>query len=163
MLTACLFLLLLVAPFEPRFTVPLGLFRLSLIEAVALPCFAVLAFGSRRQGGRSLKAPPLLALGLMVAVSLLSASIASTDPGRALKFALRLGAMATFAALVARLEERPLKWGFGALAVSGSCAAGLAILEGLGVRSLDLFLGAFREIPFNVAGYPAMSVCAGSG
>ncbi len=149
---ACLFLLLLVAPFEPRFTVPLGLFRLSLLEAVALPCFALLAFGSQGQGFRSLRSPSLVALGLMVTASLLSASLAATDPGRALKFALRLGAMATFAALVARREERDLKWGFRAIALSGSGAALLALLEGRGVRSLDAFLGVFREIPFNVAG-----------
>jgi hypothetical protein len=150
--SACLFLLLLVAPFEPRFTVPLGLFRLSLVEAVALPCFAVLAFGSRGKGWRSVGSPPLVALGLMVTASLFSASLAATDPGRALKFALRLGAMTTFAALVARRDERELTWGFRALALSGSGATLLALLEGGGVRSLDVFLGVFREIPFNVAG-----------
>lgn len=148
----CLAAILLIAPFEPRFTVPFGLFHLSLVEAVALPCFAVLIFNSRRSDWRDRFAPPLLALGLLVAVSLVSASLAVPDPGRALKFALRLGAMAAFAALTARLKERDLLWGFGALAVSGGGAAILALLEGRGLRSLDVLLGAFREIPFNVAG-----------
>jgi len=148
----CLAAILLIAPFEPRFTVPLGLFHLSLVEAVALPCFAVLAFFSSRPDARRRFTPPLFALGLMVAVSLVSASLADPDPGRALKFALRLGAMALFATLVARLEERDLRWGFGALAVSGSSASLLAVLEDRGVRSLDVVLGAFRESPFNVAG-----------
>lgn len=148
----CLVAILLIAPFEPRFTLPLGLFHLSLVEAVALPCFIVLALGSGRSDGRGRFSPPLLALGLMVAVSLVSASLAVPDPGRALKFALRLGAMALFAALVARQKERDLRWGFAALAVSGGVAAVLALLEGRGLRSLDGLLGAFREIPFNVAG-----------
>ena len=144
----CLAALLLVAPFEPRFTVPLGLFHLSLLEAVALPCFLVLALGSRHRRF----APPLLALALMIQASLISVSLAVPDPPRAFKFALRLAAVALFATLVARLKERDLRWGFGALTVSGGVAAILALLEGRGVRSLDVLLGAFREIPFNVAG-----------
>ena len=148
----CLFVLLLIAPFEPRFTVPLGLFRLSLIEAVAIACFAVLAFSSASLHGRTRLAPPLLALCLMVVVALFSAGLAATDPARSLKFALRLGAMTTFAILVARLGESRLRWGFGALALSGSVASALALLEGRGVRSLDVLLGVFRDTPFNVAG-----------
>jgi hypothetical protein len=147
---ACLAVLLLVAPFEPRFTVPIGALRLSLLEAVALPCFAVFAYSSRRRPFRL--APALAALGLLVLVAIVSASLAAVDPGRALKFALRLGAMATFAVLVARLEEGEIEWGFKALALSGTVAALLAAAEGLGARSLDVFLGIFREIPFNVAG-----------
>ena len=144
-------LLLLIVPFEPRFTIPLGLFRISLIEAVALPCFALLALGSI-DAWRRRPAPPLVALGLVVLAGLVSASLAVPDPGRALKFAFRLGAMALFALLVSRCRDRDLRWGFRALAVSGGLAAVLALLEGRGVRDLDLFLGAFREIPFNVAG-----------
>ena len=147
----CLVVLLLIAPFEPRFTVPLGHFRLSLLEAVALPCFAVFAFSSRLRRWR-VRSPALLALALMVGVALLSASLAAVDPARSLKFALRLAAMATFAVLVSRLGDDDLRWGLGALTISGSLAAILAIAEGLGVRSLDVFLGVFREIPFNVAG-----------
>ena len=148
----CLAAILLIAPFEPRFTIPLGLFHLSLVEAVALPCLAVLAFNSRRAGWPGRLTPPLLALALMIVTSLVSASLAVPDPGRALKFALRLVVMAVFAALVARLKERDLRWGLGALVASGSVAAILALLEGRGMRSLDVLLGAFREIPFNVAG-----------
>lgn len=148
----CLVVLLLLTPFEPRFTVPVGLFRLSLLEAVALPCFAVFAFSSRHRPFRVRSSPALLALVLMVVVALVSASLASVDPARSLKFALRLGAMVTFAVLVSRLEDDDLMWGLRALTISGLLAAILAIAEGLGVRSLDVFLGVFREIPFNVAG-----------
>ncbi len=147
----CLVVLLLLAPFEPRFTVPAGFFRLSLLEAVALPCFAVFAFASRHRPWR-VRSPALLALALMVGVALVSASLTSIDPARSLKFALRLGAMVAFAVLVSRLEGDDLRWGFCALTISGSFAAILAIAEGMGVRSLDVFLGVFREIPFNVAG-----------
>ncbi|MBP9947696.1 MAG: O-antigen ligase family protein [Vicinamibacteria bacterium] len=149
---ACLFALLLVAPFEPRFTVPLGAFRVSLVEAVGLVCFmALTAVWIRR--GRSLRlSPALLALGLFVFVCLVSASLAAVDPGRSLKFALRLGAMGGFALLVSRLDASETIWGFRALLISGSMAAALALAEGLGVRALDVFLGVFRETPFNVAG-----------
>ena len=75
--SVCLFLLLLIAPFEPRWTVPFGVFHISLIEAAAAPCFAVIAFSSRQRDPRSLLARPLLALGLLVAVSLISASLAA--------------------------------------------------------------------------------------
>ena len=148
----CAFALLLVAPFEPRFTIPFGLFRVSLVEAVGLGGVVLLFATSAASSARSPRARPLLALGLMVLVSLVSASLAIPDPGRALKFAFRLGMMTAVAALVARLSEGQIRWGFMALALSGSCAAVLAALEGAGVRSLDWFLGAFREIPFNVAG-----------
>ena len=148
----CLVVLLLLAPFEPRFTVPLGVFRVSMLEAVALLCFAVFAFASRRRARPSWPGRPLLALGLLVVVAIFSASLATEDPGRSLKFALRLAAMTTFAFLTSRLADDELKWGFKALAASGSIAALLALAEGLGLRSLDAFLGAFREIPFNVAG-----------
>lgn len=147
----CLVVLLLLAPFEPRFTVPVGFFRLSLLEAVALPCFAAFAFASRHRPWR-VRSPALLALILMVAVAIVSASLAGVDPARSFKFALRLGAMATFAVLASRLGDEDLRWGLAALTISGSLAAMLAIAEGLGVRSLDVFLGVFREIPFNVAG-----------
>jgi|CXWL01.1.fsa_nt_gi hypothetical protein len=149
---ACLFALLLVAPFEPRFTVPLGAFRVSLVEVVAVVCFAALAFVWVRRGGSFRLSPVLLALALFVCVSLVSAGLAAVDPGRSLKFALRLSAMAVFALLVSRLEVKETMWGFRALAISGSTAAALALAEGLGVRALDVFLGVFRETPFNVAG-----------
>lgn len=148
----CLFALLLVAPFEPRFTVPLGAFRVSLVEAVALVGFAALAVVSVRRGGSLRLSPALLALGLFFCVSLVSASLAAADPGRSMKFALRLGAMAGFALLVSRLDAKEAIWGFRALLISGSAAAALALAEGLGVRALDVFLGGFRETPFNVAG-----------
>jgi hypothetical protein len=147
---AGLAVLFLIAPFEPRHTLPLGVFQISLLEAVALPCFAVFAHASRGRPWRL--APPLIALGFLVAAAVFSASLAEADPGRSLRFALRLAAMTGFAILVARLAESDIRWGFTALAFSGSVAALLAVAEGIGARSLDVFLGVFREIPFNVAG-----------
>lgn len=149
---ACLFALLLVAPFEPRFTLGLGAFRVSLVEAVGLVCFMALTAVWIRRGGSLRLSPALLALGLFVCASLVSASLAAVDPGRSLKFGLRLGAMAGFAWLVSRLETKETTWGFRALLISGSMAAVLALAEGFGVRALDVFLGVFRETPFNVAG-----------
>jgi hypothetical protein len=143
-----LFALLLIAPFEPRFTVPVGPLQLSLLEAVALPCFALLFLGSK-SGPLT---PTLISLGLLTHVALISALFATVEPGRALKFAFRLTAMTVLATLVARRPDRDLRWGFVGLSVSGLAAAILALLEGAGVRSIDVFLGMFREIPFNVAG-----------
>lgn len=154
MIAACLFVLFLIVPFEPRFTVPVGPLRLSLVEAAALPCFAILATvpGHRGRGARLRLNPPLLALVAFVAVAVASAALATVEPGRAFKFALRLGAMLAGAVLVARVDDRARTWAFRGLLVSGSIAAALAIAEGTGVRRLDVVLGAFREIPFNVAG-----------
>jgi len=150
----CLFFLFLIVPFEPRFTVPVGPLHLSLIEAVALPCFAILATGAdvRGHGLRLRSSPALLALAVFVAVAIVSAALATVEPRRAFKFALRLAAMFACAALVARVDDRARTWAFRGLLASGSLAAVLAMLEGVGVRSIDVLLGAFREIPFNVAG-----------
>ncbi|MEO5762163.1 MAG: O-antigen ligase family protein [Vicinamibacteria bacterium] len=150
--SVCLFLLFLVLPFEPRFTVLVGSFRLSLIEAVAVPCFIALFMTTRARGVAAWKSPALLCLVGFVAVALVSAALSEVEPSRALKFALRLGAMTTFAFLIARLTDTERRFGMIGLAISGAFAAALALLEGLGVRSFDVFLGAFREIPFNVAG-----------
>jgi O-antigen ligase len=151
MIVVCVAVILLLVPFEPRYTVPLGFIRLSLIEAVAIPCFTVLAVRTRDRALR-FDLPVLGALGLMAVLSLVSAAFAEPEPTRAFKFALRLVAMAAFAFLVSRLNDREITSGMRALLVSGGCAAALALAEGLGVRSLDVVLGAFREIPFNVAG-----------
>ncbi|MEO8358498.1 MAG: O-antigen ligase family protein [Vicinamibacteria bacterium] len=147
-----LFLLFLIVPFEPRFTVPFGSFRLSLIEAVAVPCFVALFMTTRGRGIAAWKSPTLRCLAGLVAVALISAAVSDVEPSRALKFAFRLGAMTAFAFLIARLTDTERRLGMIGLAISGAIAAVLALLEGLGVRSLDVMLGAFREIPFNVAG-----------
>jgi hypothetical protein len=151
MIVVCLAVILLLVPFEPRFTVPLGFIRLSLIEAVAIPCFAVLAARTR---GRALlfDISSMGAVGLMAALSLFSAAFAEPEPARAFRFALRIVAMSVFAFLAARLSDREVATGMRCLLLSGGVAAVLALAEGLGVRSLDVVLGAFREIPFNVAG-----------
>jgi hypothetical protein len=151
MIVVCVAMILLLVPFEPRFTVPLGFIRLSLIEAVAIPCFAVLAVRTRDRAVR-FEGPVLGAHGLMAVLSLVSAAFAEPEPARAFKFALRLVAMTAFAFLASRLNDEEITSGMRALLLSGGCAAVLALAEGLGVRSLDVALGVFREIPFNVAG-----------
>lgn len=154
MIAVCLFVLFLIVPFEPRFTVPVGPLHLSLVEAVALPCFGILAAMTRKDARREplRLSRPLIALGGFVVVAVVSAALARVEPLRAFKFALRLGAMLTCAVLVARVDDRARSWAFRGLLASGSVAAVLAIVEGIGVRSIDVLLGAFREIPFNVAG-----------
>ena len=149
---ACLFILFLMAPFEPRFTVSLGFMGVSLVEAIAIPSFLVAAIARLRFRDIWTPHPAIRALILFSLVALISAALAAESPMRAFKFALRLGAMTALAVLAARLGEREVRFAFSGLALSGVVAAGLAIAEGLGARRLDFFLGAFREMPFNVAG-----------
>ncbi len=149
---ACLFILFLMAPFEPRFTVPLGFMGVSLVEAIAIPTFLVVAIALLRSRDISTPPPAIRALILFALVAFVSAALAAESPMRALKFALRLCAMTALAALVSQLGEGEVASAFRGLALSGVAVAGLAIAEGLGVRSLDSFLGGFREMPFNVAG-----------
>ena len=148
-----LFLLFFLAPFEPRFTLPLGPIGLSLLESVAIPIFLFVLIEVARSPHR-ISSPPLAirALILFAIVALVSAMLAAENPARAFKFALRLCAMTSLAALVARLDEERILLALRGLSVAGVMVAGLALAEGLGVRSLDVFLGAFREMPFNVAG-----------
>ena len=148
---AALGLLFVLVPFEPRFTIPLGPLRLSLLEAVALPAFALLAIAFVRAD--VFRWPPaVLSLAIMTAAAMASSALAVEDPARSLKFSLRIGAMTVMAALASHFDERGARIALRALAIAGSAAAALAILEGAGMRQLDVFLGAFREIPFNVAG-----------
>ena len=141
--------LFVVAPFEPRFAMPFGAVNVSLTEAVAIPVFLFLGLGRPWRGARV--PPAVWALGLMAIVGLVSAAL-SVEPASSVKFALRILAMAGFALLCSRLREDEASLGLQALALSGSLAAILAILEGCGVRSIDILLGLFRETPFNVGG-----------
>ena len=152
---AALFGLLLLLPFEPRAPVlALRDARITLLEAVAAVAVLVLAWDARGRIGALARRPPfpLLALGLFGAAHLLSAALATEHRGLALKFALRMAAMAAFALVVAAQPPKVHGTGLVGLVTAATLVAVLAVAEGLGTRSLDAFLGAFREAPFNVAG-----------
>lgn len=128
--------------------------ELTLLEIVAAVALTGLAWAGRRRlvrlwGGRPW---PLLLLGAYAGAHVLSAALAPERGASALKFSLRMLAMAAFAAAVAVAPLAARHKGLLALCASSSVVAALAVLEGLGVRFLDPFLALFREMPFNVAG-----------
>jgi hypothetical protein len=139
-------------PFEPRSpTCPAGPFHVTLLEAVALAATGALGAAALARGRRRLRLPVAL-LAAFAAVELVSAAAADGDRAAALKFTLRMAFMAVFAAVVAAAEAGDRRRALVGLALGGGVASVLAILEGAGVRVLDPFLAAFREMPFNVAG-----------
>lgn len=146
---------MLLLPFEPRQpVVELAGLKLTLLELVAGAATLVLAWRGRR-GLRELgRRPPLplLFLSAYAAVHVLSAVLAPERAHAALKFSLRTLAMAGFGWVVASAPPAARRRGLWALCAAASIVAVLAILEGMGVRSLDPFLALFREMPFNVAG-----------
>jgi O-antigen ligase len=151
----CLGGLLLLLPFEPRRAAlqAAGL-NLTLLELAAAICVGGLAFSLWRRAAALLRRPPLpLALLFAYAAAhVLSALLAPDNAAAALKFSLRMLAMAAFALTVAASPVPARRAGFAALALAGALVASLALLEGLGLRGLDPFLSRFREMPFNVAG-----------
>lgn len=150
-----LFGLLLLLPFEPRAPVlALAGARITLLEAAAVLALLVLAWDARGRVGAVARHPPvpLLALALFGGANLLSGALAADHRGLALKFALRMVAMVAFALVVAAQPPRVHRAGLLGLTAAATLVALLAAGEGLGARSLDTFLGAFREAPFNVAG-----------
>jgi len=151
----CLVAVMSLLPFEPRRpALLLPGFEITLLELVAALSLAALAWTGRRRLPLLLRSRPwpLLLLGAYAATHLLSAAFAPTHGALALKFSLRMLAMAAFAATVAAAPLPAHRKGLLALCVSAGVVAVLAVLEGLGVRALDPFLGLFREMPFNVAG-----------
>ncbi len=150
----CLSLLLLALPFEPRLPVVAAFgFDTTLLEVVAAAVMASLSWLARERLPTLARRPlPLLLLAAFAAAHVASAVLAEVNRGPALKFALRMCVMTAFAALVAALPVAVLARALVALAVAGSAVAALALLEGLGLRSIDPLLGIFREVPFNVGG-----------
>jgi hypothetical protein len=148
-LPALLFLL----PFEPRTPVlALGPLHVTLLEGVALLAVTVSWPGRSTSSSSWRERLPLLLLGAYAAAHLLSAALTDVAPGRAFRFALRMVAMATLAAVVSAAPAQARESALIALCAGGVLAAGLAIAEAQGVRALDPFLAAFREQPFNTGG-----------
>lgn len=146
---------MLLLPFELRRpALQLAGFQLTLLEIAAALCAGWLAISLRRPAARLLRRPPLplLLLFAYAAAHVLSALLSPENAAIALKFSLRMLAMAGFALLVAAAPARARRAGLAALATAGVLVAALAVLEGVGVRSLDPLLSRFREMPFNVAG-----------
>lgn len=149
----CLFVLMAAVPFEPRMALALGWINISALEfmlaisaiglAVSLPSLRALASRCTH--------PVVVSLWLF-ALSSIASALLSEDVGAGLKFALRFVAMVFFAFMASGQSAKTLQAGFAGLVSGAIVAAVLAILEGAGARFLDPLLGAFREIPFNVAG-----------
>lgn len=151
----CLAAPMLLLPFEPRrHALEFFGLKVTLLELVAAAAVAVLAWIGRRGMLELARKPPLplLFLTAYAGAQVLSAALAPARSGAALKFSLRMVAMAGFAWVVAAASSNARRRGLLALCASASVVALLAVSEGLGVRLLDAFLGHFREMPFNVAG-----------
>ena len=145
--------LLFFVPFEPRTPVAgLGPLQLTLLELFAFVAVAGSWTGWRAEARGWRDRLPVVLLGAFAAAHLLSAALTDVAPGRAFRFALRMVAMATLAAVVAAAPAPARERGLLALCAGGMLAAGLAIAEVQGVRALDPFLSAFREQAFNAGG-----------
>ncbi len=147
--------LVLLLPFEPR-APTLSLFGLTttVLEAAAVVVVVALLWLEReRLVGLARRPPaPLLWITAFAAAHVESALVADDHRSLALKFALRMAAMALLATLVAAVPAAALGLPLAAVAAAGTAVALLAIPEGLGEKALDPLLGLFRESPFNVGG-----------
>jgi hypothetical protein len=70
----------------------------------------------------------------------------------AAKFALRMLVMAGLGLAVAAAPPEAVRRALVALVASAVAVAALAVAEGAGWRTLDTFLGLFREMPFHIGG-----------
>src|SRR6185503_6218553 len=150
-LPALVFLL----PFEPRRPVlPVLGFQVTLLEAAAAVLGAALLWSVRGRVPALLRRPPLpLAfLGLYAAAHLLSVPFAPAHRDLAAKFALRMLVMAGLGLAVAAAPPEAVRRALVALVASAVAVAALAVAEGAGWRTLDTFLGLFREMPFHIGG-----------
>ena len=148
-------LLVVLLPFEPRRpTLPVAGVEVTFLEAAAAVVTLLAAMSVRHRWRDVWRHRPwtLVALGAYAAVHVLSAAVAPHHPALALRFSLRMVAMAVFAAVVAASPSDVRRRCGLALAASAGTVALLAIGEGLGMRGLDPLLGLFREAPVHVAG-----------
>lgn len=147
--------LVVLLPFEPRRpALVLGPLTLTPLEVAAGLAVLALAWSGAGRLRRLLRHPPLplLALALFAAVHLAAAAAAPAHPWLALKFAVRMVAMAAFAFAVAAAPPRARRPALLALVATALVIGAAAVLEGTGLRALDPLLDHFREMPFNVAG-----------
>src|SRR5262245_40433232 len=141
-------------PFEPRQpTAPLFGFEVTLLEAGAGLLGLALAWTGRRRLLALARRPPLplVFVTLYAAAHVVSAWLAPVHGDLALKFALRMVALAGFAWLAAAAPAGH-RAALAALAGVACLVSVAAIAEGGGLRALDPLLDLFREMPFNVAG-----------
>lgn len=151
----CLSGLLFLLPFEPRRPLLiLGGLQVTVLEAAAALAGAALLWSARERLVTVLRRPPLplVFLLLYAAAHAASAVLAPAHRDLALKFSLRMAAMAAVGLLVAATPREQHGRALAALVASTCVVALLAILEGVGARWLDGFLAFFREMPFNVGG-----------
>lgn len=145
----------LLLPFEPRRPTLhlLGLELTALELAAGAAILLLLSWGRARLPSLLQRPPPPLALlGAFAAAHLLSAALAPFHREEAAKFALRMVAAWLFAVGVSLAPREAHRRGLAALAVGAAVVALLALLEALGLRPIDPFLGLFREMPFVVGG-----------
>lgn len=151
----CLAGLMLLLPFEPRRPLLhlLG-FEVTLLELATALVGPVLLWLGRHRIPSLLRRPPrpLLFLSLYAAAHVLSSALAVAHRDLALKFSLRMIAMAGIGLVVALQPPEAHRRGLVALVVAASLVALLAVVEGSGLGSLDPLLNRFREMPFNVGG-----------
>ena len=141
-------------PLEPREpTLPLLGFELTLLEASAALIGLLLAWTGRGRLLALARRPPapLVFVTLLALAHLLAALAAPTHADLAVKFALRMAALAGYAWLVAAAPAGH-RAALAALAAVACVLSALALAEALGLRALDPLLNRFREMPFNVAG-----------
>lgn len=144
--------LLALVPFEARRAVAsLGPFTVTVLEAAALAATAVLLWRGRPLL-RSAVAGPVAWLGALAGAHLLSAALAADHPFSALKFALRMGLAAAFAAAVAVQAPETIGRALRGLVLGAVAVAVLSVAEGGGARFLDPALDLFREQAFHVGG-----------
>jgi O-Antigen ligase len=141
-------------PLEPRQpTLPLAGFELTLLEAAAAVIGLLLAWTGRRRLAQLVRRPPapLVMVTAFAAAHVLSALAAPAHADMALKFALRMVALAGYAWLVAAAPagHRAV---LATLAAVACVLAVVALAEAMGLSALDPLLNRFREMPFNVAG-----------
>lgn len=146
--------LIVLLPFEPLS--PLVTFlgnELSLLDLATAIVLPTLLWASRHRTDLWRRPPPpLVLLGVFVAVNAVSAALTESHPTLARRFVLRMAASWLFAIVAAVLPDDARRRGLMALVATTTLVAALSTLEGLGLRSLDPFLGLFRERPFLAGG-----------
>jgi O-antigen ligase len=143
----------------------LGAFGLAftLLELAAAVAALVVLAACRAEVVRLVSRPawPLVLLAAFAAAHLVSAAFAPAYAGLAAKFALRMVAAAALAIAVAATPRRARRAALVALAGSSLLVALLAVMEGVGLSTIDPLLALFRERAFRAGSSPRAS--AGSG
>lgn len=143
--------LIVVLPFEPRRPVlPCFGLELTFLEAVAAATTVWLAWAVRGRLRSVLRRPPLpvACLGAFAAAHFVSAAGATAHRGAAAVYSLRMAAAAALAAIVSACDWRDVRRALRAVVPMAGVVAGLALLEGAGLRALDPFLNLFRAGPY---------------